>query len=101
MFGHPVAHLAVNALRVRKEAEGGSGERADDGVRDGFACRDDEKPSHVVGAVTVLGPRFGVVGVFEGASLVGHRGDVGEARRGGSGHAVTAIGATTCSARSA
>ena len=67
----------------------------------GLACRNHEKPSHVVGAVAVTRPRLRVVGVFERAAFVGHRRDVGEARLRRDRHQTAATGVTTSSARCA
>jgi hypothetical protein len=81
-------------LRLDEEPQRGAGETADDLAGSGFATRDDQEPSHVVGAVAVLPARRRVVGVLEEPALVGHAREVPEGRcRGdeaGGVHATTA-----------
>ncbi len=78
--GTPVAHLAVDALRVDEEPVGEPGETDDGGVALRLAARGHQHAGHVVGAVAVADPWLGELGVLERADRVAHGDDVLEAR---------------------
>ena len=58
-LAHPVAVVAVEALGVAQEAQAELDEVPNCGIGVRLACRHDEDPRHVVGAVAVLRSRFG------------------------------------------
>ena len=83
---HAVAVLAVEILRIGQEAEAALDEVLDSAIWVRLAGCDDEDACHVVGAVAVLAPRFGELGVLEGSVLVGEVEQVLEARLWRGGH---------------
>ena len=84
----PVAHPPAHALGIGDESERHATEVDGDGSGLRLAGDGDEQPCHVVGAVALVAPGRGVVGVLERADVVAHRGQVIERREWGD-HAST------------
>ena len=69
---HPVSAGANEGLRIVEELQSNARKAVDFTSRIRLSGGDDENPGHVVGAVAMLGPRFGEKGVLERAASVCH-----------------------------
>ena len=67
---HSVAAGTAECLRLVQEPHRKPGETVHLAFGVGFSGGDDKYPGHVVGAVAVLGPGFGEMGVLERAATV-------------------------------